>query len=190
MTLSAAGLHRRLLQEPRSPRRPCGLLLDLAEAVDLQGWTRRMFARRPDQQHRAARGAACGPAQPLQPARSMVDGEDVMPAINAVLARMESFVGRVRTRRVAAAIPGSPSPTWSTSASAAPTWGPRWSAPPSRPIRRDDLRVHFVSNVDGTHLAETVRDLDADHHALHRRLQDLHHPGDHDQRHAAPATGC
>ena len=26
-----------------------------------------------------------------------------------------------------------------------------------KPYARDDLRVHFVSNIDGTHLAETLK---------------------------------
>jgi glucose-6-phosphate isomerase len=31
-----------------------------------------------------------------------------------------------------------------------------------RPFQSDDLRVHFVSNVDGTHISETLRRLDAE----------------------------
>ena len=31
-----------------------------------------------------------------------------------------------------------------------------------KPYTKRDLKVHFVSNVDGTHIAETLRDLDAE----------------------------
>jgi len=47
--------------------------------------------------------------------------------------------------------------------------------------------VRFVSNVDGSHLAEAVRDLDAEEDAVHRGQQDLHHAGDDDQRPLARA---
>ena len=50
-----------------------------------------------------------------------------------------------------------------------------------KPYRQPGLAVHFVSNVDGTHIAETLNPCVRDD-AVHRRLQDLHHPGDADQR--------
>ncbi len=38
--------------------------------------------------------------------------------------------------------------------------GPKMASEALRPYWKQGLRVHFVSNVDGTHLAETLRDLD------------------------------
>jgi glucose-6-phosphate isomerase len=65
MSLTAAGLHldysKNLITRETLDR-----LIELAEAVDLKGWIRRMFERRADQQHRGARGAAHRTAQPLQ----------------------------------------------------------------------------------------------------------------------------
>ena len=135
------------------------LLLDLALAVDLPGWIRRMFAgdRINNTEHRAVLHIALRNRsnRPIY-----VDGEDVMPEINQVLQRMADFVAKVRegdwkgftgariTDVVNIGIGGS-------------NLGPLMVCEALRPYQSDDLRVHFVSNVDGTHLAETVRHLDA-----------------------------
>lgn len=158
MTLAAAGVHldysKNLLTSETLTR-----LIDLAEAVDLKGWIERMFSGEPinntEQRpvlHVALRNRSHRPI--------MVAGEDVMPAINTVLARMESFVGRVRsgewtgytgqriTDVVNIGIGGS-------------NLGPKMACAALAPYQRDDLRMHFVSNVDGTHLVETVQRLNA-----------------------------
>ncbi|HEY3354001.1 MAG TPA: glucose-6-phosphate isomerase [Polyangia bacterium] len=89
----------------------------------------------------------------------LVDGKDVMPEVNAVLAKMRGFTERLRsgaweghtgkriTDVVNLGIGGS-------------DLGPLMAAQALRPYWQPGLRAHFVSNVDGTHLAETVRDLD------------------------------
>ncbi|WP_298040058.1 glucose-6-phosphate isomerase [uncultured Desulfuromonas sp.] len=87
-----------------------------------------------------------------------VDGKDVMPAVNAVLAQMRVFCDRVRggdwtgysgravTDVVNIGIGGSDlGPLMVTEALGA--YG-------------GTLRVHYVSNVDATHLAETLKGLD------------------------------
>jgi glucose-6-phosphate isomerase len=90
----------------------------------------------------------------------VVDGKDVMPEVNAVLAKMRGFTDRLRsgawkghtgkriTDIVNIGIGGS-------------DLGPVMVTEALKPFGRE-LRAHFVSNVDGTHLAETVRDLDAE----------------------------
>src|SRR5204863_3469575 len=88
----------------------------------------------------------------------LVDGKDVMPEVNGVLARMRSFTERLRsgewrghtgeriTDVVNIGIGGSDlGPVMATEA-----LRPYWSS----------LKAHFVSNVDSTHLAEAVRELD------------------------------
>jgi glucose-6-phosphate isomerase len=87
-----------------------------------------------------------------------VDGEDVMPEVNAVLARMRRFTdalgdgtfqghtGERITDVVNIGIGGS-------------DLGPQMVAEALKPYWRPGLRAHFVSNVDGTHLAETVANL-------------------------------
>lgn len=88
----------------------------------------------------------------------LVDGQDVMPKVNRVLAHMRQFCDQVRsgawrgytgkpiTDIVNIGIGGSDlGPVMATEA-LKPWWGP--------------IKPHFVSNVDGTHLAETLKTLD------------------------------
>ncbi len=89
----------------------------------------------------------------------VVDGKDVMPEVNAVLAKMREFTDRVRsgawtghtgkriTDIVNIGIGGS-------------DLGPVMATEALRPYWQKGLSVHFVSNVDGTHIAETVKSLD------------------------------
>jgi glucose-6-phosphate isomerase len=88
-----------------------------------------------------------------------VDGADVMPAINVVLERMRVFSAQVRegawrgatgkaiTDVVNIGIGGS-------------DLGPLMVCEALKPYQRRDLRPHFVSNVDGAHLAGTIAGLD------------------------------
>ena len=153
------GPSRRLLQEPPHPGDP-GAAVRPGRGGGPPGLDPAHVRRRPHQQHRAPRRPARGPAQPLQPAHLRRRRGRHAPGQRASWRSMEAFVAPGAQRRRGAATPASASPTWSTSASAAPTWAPRWSARPSGPTSRRSLRVHFVSNVDGTHLAETIRHLD------------------------------
>lgn len=85
-----------------------------------------------------------------------VDGQDVMPAVNAVLDKMKGFAGSVRsgewkgytgkaiTDVVNIGIGGS-------------DLGPKMVVSALRPYTRPDLRSHFVSNVDGTDIAEVLK---------------------------------
>ncbi|ODS12525.1 glucose-6-phosphate isomerase [Vibrio scophthalmi] len=85
----------------------------------------------------------------------MVDGQDVMPAINAVLAKMELFTHRIVsgdwkgytgkkiTDVVNIGIGGS-------------DLGPYMVAEALAPYKTR-LNMHFVSNVDGTHIVETLK---------------------------------
>ncbi|MBV5310018.1 glucose-6-phosphate isomerase [Chromatium okenii] len=153
MRLTVAGLYLDYSKNLVTPE-TLKLLLALAEAVDLRGWTQRMFDGEPinNTEHRAVLHIALRNRsnRPI-----LVNGTDVMPLINAVLARMEQFVDRVRTgdwrghtgRRITdvvnIGIGGS-------------NLGPKMVCAALAPYQRDDLRVHFVSNVDGTHLVETL----------------------------------
>jgi glucose-6-phosphate isomerase len=87
-----------------------------------------------------------------------VEGEDVMPGINASLEKMRGFSQRVRsgewkgytgkaiTDIVNIGIGGS-------------DLGPKMVTAALHPYSKPDLRVHFVSNVDQTDLVETVENL-------------------------------
>ncbi len=88
----------------------------------------------------------------------MVDGEDVMPAVNAVLDKMERFTkrviggdwkgytGKVITDVVNIGIGGS-------------DLGPYMVTEALTPYK-NHLKMHFVSNVDGTHIVETLKKVD------------------------------
>jgi glucose-6-phosphate isomerase len=84
---------------------------------------------------------------------------DVMPEVNAALDRMEGFSGKVRSGEwrgfsgkrirdiVNIGIGGS-------------DLGPSMVTESLTPYGHSELSVHFVSNVDGTHIAETLKGLD------------------------------
>ena len=84
-----------------------------------------------------------------------VDGKDVMPEVNAVLAKMRAFcdrvisgewkgyTGKAITDVVNIGIGGS-------------DLGPYMVTEALRPYK-NHLNIHFVSNVDGTHIAETLK---------------------------------
>jgi len=91
----------------------------------------------------------------------MVDGKDVMPDVNAVLAKMESFsnqvingdwkgyTGKRITDIVNIGIGGS-------------DLGPDMVTEALKPYWQDGISVHYVSNVDGTHIAETLKKVNAE----------------------------
>lgn len=131
------------------------LLMDLARASDVQGMARRMFSGEKINftegravLHIALRNRSNKPI--------MVDGRDVMPDVNGVLMQMKRFTEAVRTGQhrgytgkvitdvVNIGIGGS-------------DLGPVMVTEALRPLAKRDLRLHFVSNIDGTHLAEALR---------------------------------
>lgn len=91
----------------------------------------------------------------------VVDGENVMPSVQAVLEKMESFSNKVRsgewkgytgkriTDIVNIGIGGS-------------DLGPVMVTEALKPYQKKGLNVHFVSNVDATHMAETLKNLKAE----------------------------
>src|SRR4051812_44694245 len=133
------------------------LLFALARQQQIEAWRDKMFAgekinvtEKRAVLHVALRNRSNRPI--------LVDGKDVMPEVNGVLARMRSFTSRLRsgewrgfsgariTDVVNIGIGGSdPRPGMATEA--------------LKPYG-SDVRAHFVSNVDSTHLAETIKPLD------------------------------
>jgi glucose-6-phosphate isomerase len=134
------------------------LLVDLADQADVVGWFERMFGGERINVtegravlHSALRNRTDEPV--------IVEGVDVMPDVRAVLGKMRGFVesihsgdwrgytGETITDIVNIGIGGS-------------DLGPVMVTEALRPYWRDGMSVHFVSNVDGTHVAETLRRLD------------------------------
>jgi glucose-6-phosphate isomerase len=132
------------------------LLLGLTKEAKLDRWIERMFSgeRINVTENRAVLHVALRNRsnRPIN-----VDGEDVMPEVNRVLNRMKRFCKSVRegewrgytgkriTDVVNIGIGGS-------------DLGPVMVTEALKPYGDDrKLRVHFVSNVDGTHIAETLK---------------------------------
>ncbi len=138
--------------------RTMALLLELAREADLPGWIEKMFRGEKINftENRAVLHVALR-NRSNEPIR--VDGEDVMPKVNAVLEKMARFSAAVReghwrghtgkaiTDIVNIGIGGS-------------DLGPVMVTEALRPYWRAGLRPHFVSNIDGTHIMEVLRGLD------------------------------
>lgn len=131
------------------------LLFDLAKERDVKGWTEAMFKGEKINNtegravlHVALRNRSNTPV--------IVDGKDVMPEVNKVLDKMKKFCEQVRsgawkgytgksiTDVVNIGIGGS-------------DLGPYMVTEALKPYAKAGLNVHFVSNVDGTHIAETLK---------------------------------
>jgi glucose-6-phosphate isomerase len=85
----------------------------------------------------------------------VVDGEDVMPAVNAVLAKMRPFTEAVRSGAWRG-YPGQAITDVVNIGIGGSDLGPKMVAAALKPYA-GPLRVHFVSNVDGTDIAETLK---------------------------------
>ena len=133
-------------------------LIDLAKEVDLASAIKAQFSGEKINitegravLHTALRNRSNTPV--------MVDGEDVMPKINQVLAQMKTFCEKVHsgewlgytgkriTDVVNIGIGGS-------------DLGPFMVTEALRPYKVEGIETHFVSNVDGTHIVETLTKVD------------------------------
>jgi len=133
------------------------LLVRLAEEADVTGWRERMFGGEKINNtenravlHVALRNRSNRPV--------IVDGEDVMPKVNAVIERMGAFAEKVRsgdwrgytgariTDVVNIGIGGS-------------DLGPQMVVQALKPYRHPDLKLHFISNIDGAHVKEALEAL-------------------------------
>jgi len=135
-----------------------GKLIELAEQADLKGAIKSQFSGEKINVtegravlHTALRNRSNTPV--------IVDGEDVMPKVNKVLAQMKSFCAKIHsgewkgytgkkiTDIVNIGIGGS-------------DLGPYMATEALTPYKVEGISSHFVSNVDGTHIVETLKPLD------------------------------
>jgi len=131
-------------------------LQDLAKETDLQGAIKSMFSgekinRTEDRAvlHVALRNRSNTPI--------VVDGKDVMPEVNAVLEKMKSFSERIISGEWKG-YTGKPITDVVNIGIGGSDLGPYMVTEALRPYK-NHLNMHFVSNVDGTHIAETIKDL-------------------------------
>ena len=133
------------------------LLLRLAEEADVAGWRERMFSG--DKINHTENRAVLHVALRNRSHRPVVvDGEDVMPRVNAVIDRIATFAEQVRsgewrgytgeriTDVVNIGIGGS-------------DLGPQMVVQALKPYRHPRLKLHFISNVDGAHVKEALEAL-------------------------------
>jgi glucose-6-phosphate isomerase len=133
------------------------LLLDLAREREVEAWRERMFNGEKvnvteDRAvlHVALRNRSDRPI--------LVDGEDVMPAVRSVLAHMREFSEQVRSGEWRG-YTGKPVTDVVNIGIGGSDLGPVMVCEALKPYGRPDLRAHFVSNVDGTHILETLKGL-------------------------------
>jgi glucose-6-phosphate isomerase len=134
-----------------------GLLTALAQEVELSDAIEKMFGgdKINETENRAVLHIAL---RNRKNTPIYVDGKDVMPQVNEVLQKIKTFseqiisgtwkgyTGKKISDLVNVGIGGS-------------NLGPLMVTECLRPYAQERLSVHFVSNVDGTHLAETLKNL-------------------------------
>ena len=142
----------------RIDERTVSLLVDLAKEAGLDEQRGRMFAgekinftENRSVLHVALRNRSNTPI--------MVDGHDVMPEVNRVLAKMRSFSERVR-EGAWKGFTGKPITDIVNIGIGGSDLGPVMVTEALRPYWQAGLSAHFVSNVDGTHMAEVLRKVD------------------------------
>ncbi len=134
------------------------LLMQLARDRGVEGWRDRMF--RGDAINSTEGRAVLHTALRNKSGRPvMVDGKDVMPQIQRELDKMRSFSDKVRsgdwkgytdkriTDIVNIGIGGS-------------DLGPAMACEALTAYKHPELNLHFVSNIDGSHITEALRGLD------------------------------
>ena len=87
-----------------------------------------------------------------------VDGKDVMPEVNRVLYKIRRFSEAVR-RGTWLGFTGKPIESVVNIGIGGSDLGPKMVYEALRPYAHDRLQVHFVSNVDGTDIIETLKNL-------------------------------
>src|SRR5215475_850424 len=131
------------------------LLRDLARQADLKGWTERMFTGEKINitEHRAVLHIAL---RNRSNTPIYVDGKDVMPEVNAVLAKMRKFSEAIRSGSWKG-YTGKPITDVVNVGIGGSDLGPVMVTEALKPYGKRDLKMHFVSNIDGTHIAETLK---------------------------------
>ena len=142
----------------RITRRTMDLLLALAVARDLQGEIERMFrgekinrTENREVLHTALRNLSGDPVY--------ADGKDVMPDVRAVLEKMKKFSDDVRNG-VWKGHTGKPVRNIVNIGIGGSDLGPVMVYEALKYYSRRDLNFYFVSNVDDTHISETLRPLE------------------------------
>jgi glucose-6-phosphate isomerase len=134
-----------------------GALLDLAQETGLKEGIEAMFSGEPINRtedravlHTALRNRGNEPV--------LVEGKDVMPAINRVLDQMKKFADQVSSGEWKG-YTGKPIKSLVNIGIGGSDLGPVMVTEALKPYQNKKLNIYFVSNVDGTHISETLEGL-------------------------------
>ncbi len=133
-------------------------LIELARSCDLEGKRKALFLGEKINstegravQHMALRNLSGRPVP--------IDGRDAMPDVLATRARVMTFAENVRSGALKGAT-GKPFTDIVNIGIGGSDLGPAMAARALSPFIQPGLRAHFVSNVDGADIADTLADLD------------------------------
>ncbi|MEM8969948.1 MAG: glucose-6-phosphate isomerase [Bacteroidota bacterium] len=133
------------------------LLLDLAEECKLSDAIEAMFSGKAINQtegravlHVALRNRSNDPIH--------VDGEDVMPDVNEVLDKMKTFSEKIISGEWKG-FRGKPIRDIVNIGIGGSDLGPVMVTEALKPYKKEHIDVHYVSNVDGTHISEVLKPL-------------------------------
>jgi glucose-6-phosphate isomerase len=133
-------------------------LLDLATELDLKSSIEAMFTGEKINGtegravlHTALRNRSNKPV--------LADGKNVMPDVNAVLAQMKAFADQISDGKWLG-YTGKPIKSLVNIGIGGSDLGPVMVTEALKPYQNPNLEVFFVSNVDGTHMAETLKRVD------------------------------
>jgi glucose-6-phosphate isomerase len=159
MAVEAAGLYLDYSKN-RITDETLTLLLQLADESGLRARIEAMF--RGDKINVTEKRAVLHVALRAPKGHSiLVDGEDVVPQVYAVLEKMGDFANRVRSGQWTG-YTGKPIRTVINIGIGGSDLGPVMAYEALRHYSQRDLTFRFVSNIDGTDFAEATRDLDAE----------------------------
>jgi glucose-6-phosphate isomerase len=134
------------------------LLMDLAKEVDLKDAIEKMFAG--EKINETENRAVLHTALRNRSNRAVFfDNQDVMPDVNAVLEQMEQFSEKVRSGDWRGYTGKSVSDIVNIGIGGSDL-GPVMVTQALKFYAAENLSVHFVSNIDGTHIAETLKTID------------------------------
>ncbi|MBD3379786.1 MAG: glucose-6-phosphate isomerase [Candidatus Omnitrophica bacterium] len=135
-----------------------GLLLSLASECGVKESVEKMFSGEKINEtenravlHTALRNMSGGPV--------LVDGRDVMPEVKDVLRKMREFSERLLSGEHKG-FTGKPVKDIVNIGIGGSDLGPSMVTEALRPYKKEGIRAHFVSNIDGTDITEALKDLD------------------------------
>lgn len=142
----------------RITKETMSLLMDLARDCGLQDWTKKMFSGEKINHtenravlHTALRNRSAEPVY--------VDGIDVMPEVKSELEKMRQFSEAVRSGQWLG-FSGKPVLDIVNIGVGGSDLGPVMVSEALRPYGKVGVHLHYVSNVDPSHICDTLKDLD------------------------------